>query len=199
VDPRRPAGPGRDGTRAGVIAPGTATSRSHSRGLVTPRGRPAASRVLAPSPVGGVGDSSRGTGPPTIRHSPAALTGYVQMLRGPPHALATRRQIQRRRLTDGPALRRWVRALSPSPRAPPPLRWGPCADAPPASRPHARGGTALDRAALMRRPFAIDVLACLRCGRRLPAISQQYALALACLVRVLVAPRVRPSYTTGFR
>jgi hypothetical protein len=39
---------------------------------------------------------------------PAALTGYVQILRGLPHALATRRQIQRHRLIDGPALRRWL-------------------------------------------------------------------------------------------
>jgi hypothetical protein len=37
---------------------------------------------------------------------PTALTGYVQVFWRLPHALATRRQIQRRRLIAGPAFRR---------------------------------------------------------------------------------------------
>jgi GT2 family glycosyltransferase len=63
---------------------------------------------------------------------PAALTGYVQMLRGLPHALATRRQIQRRRLIDGPALRRWLEPYPFRRELRRRLRWGRCADAPPA-------------------------------------------------------------------
>jgi len=53
-----------------------------------------------------------------FRH-PTALVGYVQMLRALPHALATRRQIQRRRLIKGVELRRW---LQPYPFAKK-LRW----------------------------------------------------------------------------
>jgi GT2 family glycosyltransferase len=63
---------------------------------------------------------------------PAALTGYVQMLRGLPHALATRRQIQRRRLIDGPALRRWLEPYPFRRELRRRLRRGRCADAPPA-------------------------------------------------------------------
>ena len=62
---------------------------------------------------------------------PAALTGYVQMLRGLPHALATRRQIQRRRLIDGPALRRWLEPYPFRRELRRRLRRGRCADAPP--------------------------------------------------------------------
>ena len=38
---------------------------------------------------------------------PMGLSGYVHTLRFVPHAVSTRRQIQRRRLVDGAALRRW--------------------------------------------------------------------------------------------
>ena len=62
---------------------------------------------------------------------PAALTGYVQMLRGLPHALATRRQIQRRRLIDGPALRRWLEPYPLAESSAQPAATGRCADAPP--------------------------------------------------------------------
>jgi GT2 family glycosyltransferase len=60
---------------------------------------------------------------------PAALTGYVQMLRSLPHALATRREIQRRRLVDGPALRRWLEPYPFRRELRRRLRWVRCADA----------------------------------------------------------------------
>jgi GT2 family glycosyltransferase len=63
---------------------------------------------------------------------PAALTGYVQVLRSLRHAVATRREIQRRRLIDGPALRRWLEPYPFRRELRRRLRWGRCADAPPA-------------------------------------------------------------------
>jgi GT2 family glycosyltransferase len=42
------------------------------------------------------------------RTHPAALSGYVDLLRALPRAIATRRQIQRRRLVNGTALGTWL-------------------------------------------------------------------------------------------
>jgi GT2 family glycosyltransferase len=63
---------------------------------------------------------------------PTALTGYVQVFWRLPHALATRRQIQRRRLIAGPAFRRWLEPYPFRRELRRRLRWGRRTDAPPA-------------------------------------------------------------------